>query len=93
MNPAPYSRKQILLCCPDGDLHHIGSLVLQSSVLISKGYRLINASLSIPTSTILQFICDKDPDLIMVSVTLADNIEVAKKLTGKSQRSLIIDYL
>lgn len=82
LNQAPCIRKQILLCCPDGELHHIASLVLQS-VLSSKGYRVINASPSIPTNTILQYIRDKNPDLIMVSVTLVDNIGVAKRLIRK----------
>ena len=82
MNQAPCTRKRIFLCCPDGELHHIASLVLES-VLRSRGYRVINASPSIPTTTILQYIGDKDPDLIMVSVTLPDNIGAAKRLIRK----------
>jgi methylmalonyl-CoA mutase cobalamin-binding subunit len=53
------------------------------SVLRSRGYQVINATPSVPTNTILKYIGDKDPDLIMVSVTLSDNIGAAKRLIRK----------
>lgn len=69
----------IFICCPEGELHHTSALVLES-VLRRRGYRVINASPSSPSGSILHYIDDLKPDLIMVSVTLPDNIGAAKRL-------------
>lgn len=71
--------KQIFLFCPDGELHHMSTLVLES-VLRSRGYHVINASPSIPTGSIMHYIDNNEPDLIMVSVTLPENIGAARRI-------------
>lgn len=69
----------IFICSPEGELHHTSALVLES-VLRRRGYRVINASPSSPSGSILHYLDDLKPDLIMVSVTLPDNIAAAKRL-------------
>lgn len=72
-------KKSIFICCPNGELHQIPALVLES-VLTRKGYRVTNASSSNPSDSILRFIEDNNPYLVMVSVTLPENIGAARRL-------------
>ena len=82
----------VVLCCPDGELHCIPALVLES-VLKSKGYSVINASPSIPAGSIVHYIDDKKPDLVMVSITLPENVGAAKRLVGDISSKLGIPVL
>ena len=44
------------------------------------GYKIINLSPSAPTKSIKKYIEEKKPDLILISITLKDNVSAGKRL-------------
>ncbi len=70
---------KIVICNPHGELHNISCNVIES-VLLEKGFKVYNISPSAPTDSILSYIKDTHPFLILISVTLLDNIGSAKRL-------------
>ncbi|MFL6497252.1 MAG: B12-binding domain-containing protein [Nitrososphaera sp.] len=85
-------REKILLCSPDGELHRLSALVLES-VLIGRGYSILNATPSIPTDSIISFIRNTEPDLIMISITLSDNIKAGERLVNRIRSEFLIPIL
>lgn len=86
------SREKILLCSPEGELHGLSAYVLES-VLESRGYRVFNATPSIPTDSIIAFIKNNEPDLIMISITLSDNIKAGERLVKRIRSEFSIPIL
>ncbi len=86
------NREKILLCSPDGELHSLPGLVLES-VLMSRGYRVLNATPSIPTDSIVNFIRNTEPDLIMISITLPDNIKAGERLVNRIRSAFLTPIL
>jgi MerR family transcriptional regulator, light-induced transcriptional regulator len=83
--------EKILVCCPEGESHCLSASVIES-VLKSRGYRVFNATPSIPTDSIISFINSTffgqaanicEPDLIMISITLPDNIKAGERLVKR----------
>jgi methanogenic corrinoid protein MtbC1 len=50
------------------------------SLLLSKGFKVYNISTSIPSEYIIEYIRDLEPDIIFISITLAENIKPAERL-------------
>ncbi len=75
-------KSNILLCTPDGEIHNIVCNII-GSILLQKGYKVHNISPSVPTESIIKYIKETNPSLIMISVTLKDNIESSKRLIKK----------
>lgn len=75
-------KSDILLCTPDGEIHNIACNII-GSILLQKGYKVHNISPSVPTEYIIKYIKETNPSLIMISVTLKDNIESSKRLIKK----------
>ena len=76
------NKKKVLLCVPVGEEHHLGCDVIET-FLTSKGYKIFNMGTSIPSESILHFIEHNNPDLIMVSITLEDNLKPGQRLIKK----------
>jgi len=91
-NEDKYKKLNIILCTPDGELHNIACNILES-ILLQKGYKVDNISPSIPTESIIKYIKEINPSLIMISVTLADNIGSAKRLIKKINSEFNIPIL
>jgi methanogenic corrinoid protein MtbC1 len=70
---------RIVICTPDGELHNIACNVLES-IFLEKGFNVLNISPSIPTDSVISYIRDSEPSLILVSVTLLDNVKSASRL-------------
>ena len=79
---------KILICTPEGEYHSIGCMVIES-FLISKGHSVSNIAPSVPSDAIIAFADKFNPDLIMISITLGDNIGAATKLINKILESRI----
>lgn len=75
-------KETIILCTPEGEMHNIGINMIES-ILLEKGYRVYNISPSLPAESVLEFVKEKTPSIIMISVTLYDNINSAKRLVRK----------
>ncbi|MDH3658211.1 MAG: cobalamin-dependent protein [Nitrosopumilus sp.] len=76
------NKKKILLCVPVGEEHHLGCDVIET-FLTSKGYKVFNMGTSIPSESVLYFIENDKPDLVMVSITLEDNLKAGQRLIKK----------
>jgi len=79
---------KILICTPEGEYHSLGCMVIES-FLRSKGYSVYNIAPSVPSDSVIVFASKYNPDLIMISMTLADNIGAANKLINKILESRI----
>ena len=73
---------KILICTPEGEYHSLGCMVIES-FLRSRGYFVSNIAPSVPSDAIIAFAGKFNPDLIMISITLGDNIGAANKLINK----------
>ena len=71
--------KKILLCTPEGEMHSLGCMVIES-VLISKGYSVLNIAPSVPSTSVISFANKLEPDLIIISITLTENFHAANRL-------------
>lgn len=69
----------ILLCSPEGEQHNLGCCVIES-VLLARGYKVLNASPSAPSDSIIRYIQNAEFDIILISVTLLENIGSAERL-------------
>ena len=79
---------RILICTPEGEYHSLGCMVIES-FLRSKGYSVSNIAPSVPFDSIIAFANKFEPDLIMISITLADNIGATNKLVNRILASRI----
>ena len=79
---------KILICTPEGEYHSLGCMVIES-FLRSKGYYVYNIAPSVPSDAIIAFAGKFNPDLIMISITLDENIDASKKLINKILESRI----
>jgi MerR family transcriptional regulator, light-induced transcriptional regulator len=71
--------KKILLCTPEGELHSLGCMVIES-FLVSKGYATFNIAPPVPCDSVISFIKKLEPDIIIISVTLSENLRSARRL-------------
>ena len=81
-NATKASRSTIVICSPEGEIHHLATKVLES-VLMHKGYRVHNMSPSAPSDSIIDYVSTSGPSLVMVSVTLPENLKAATRLVDK----------
>ena len=77
--PAQTRKSKILLCTAEGEYHSIGCMVIES-VLKSKGYSVFNIAPSVPSQSVISFIDKYNPDVILISVTLAENTSATIRL-------------
>ena len=73
------NKKKVLICVPVGEEHHLGCDVLETYLSI-KGFKVYNMGTSIPTESILSFIDNNKPDIILISITLEDNLLAGQRL-------------
>lgn len=76
------NKKKILICVPLGEEHHLGCDVLETYLSI-KGFKIFNMRTSMPTESVLSFIDNNKPDVVLVSITLEDNLGAGQRLVKK----------
>jgi methanogenic corrinoid protein MtbC1 len=86
------NKKKILLCVPVGEEHHIGCDVLETYLTI-KGFKVFNIGTSIPSDAIIEFIDMKKPDIVLISITIQDNILAGQRLVKKIRNQSKIPIL
>jgi MerR family transcriptional regulator, light-induced transcriptional regulator len=74
-----HNKGTLFICTPNGEQHNLACNILES-ILLSKGYKIFNASPSLPADSIIDSLSRLLPDAILISVTLEDNIQTAKNL-------------
>ena len=86
-------KKKIMICVPVGEEHHIGCDVLETYLTI-KGFKVYNMGTSIPTESIIEFLNMKKPDVVLISITIQDNVlagqRLAKKIREKSKIPILV---
>ena len=87
------NKKKVMVCVPVGEEHHMGCDVLETYLTI-KGFKVFNMGTSIPTESIMEFINMKKPDIVLISITIQDNIlagqRLAKKIRGQSKIPILV---
>ncbi len=86
------NKRKILVCVPVGEEHHLGCDVLETYLSI-KGFKVYNMGTSMPTESILSFIESNKPDVILISITLEDNIPAGQRLVKKIKEQYNIPIL
>ena len=79
---AKKGKNKILICNPSGEQHNVACNMLES-VLSDKGYNVFNMSPSTPSKDVHKYITDIQPDLVLVSITLPDNLQTGRKLVKR----------
>ena len=78
--------RPIILCTPEGELHSIGCKIIES-LLLEKGYEVHNITSSLPTNSIELYLYNIDPRIIIISVTLGENINSVIRFIGGIRQS------
>ena len=84
--------KSIVLCTPEGELHSIGCKIIES-LLLEKGYEVYNITSPLPTNSIESYLDNTNPGVVLISVTLEENINSAIRLVQEIRRSLQISVI
>jgi len=79
--------RSIILCTPEGELHSIGCKIIES-LLLERGYEIYNITSPLPTNSIESYLYKTNPNLILVSVTLQENIASSIRLVQEIRKSL-----
>ena len=77
--------KTILICTPDGEYHAIPCYMMETYLSLN-GYNIINLAPSAPSNSITNHILNKKPDLILISITLKDNIKSCERLVNNLKK-------
>jgi methanogenic corrinoid protein MtbC1 len=77
--PQTSSQYKAVTCTPEGEQHGLACNIIES-LLLNKGFRVYNISTSVPTDYVIDYIRDLQPDIIFISITLAENIKPAERL-------------
>jgi MerR family transcriptional regulator, light-induced transcriptional regulator len=75
----PSSKYKAVICTPDGELHGLACNMIES-LLLSKGFKVYNISTSIPSDYVIDYIRDSQTDVLLISITLPENIRSAQRL-------------
>ena len=75
----PRARGTVALCTPTGEQHNLATRVLEG-LLANRGYRTLNISASAPMDAIVDYIADRRPDAVLVSLTIPEYLPNARRL-------------
>jgi methanogenic corrinoid protein MtbC1 len=77
----------IFICTPNGEQHNLACNILES-VLLSKGYKVYNASPSLPADSVINALKNFIPNAILISITLTDHLLTTRNLIKKIRTHL-----
>jgi len=86
------NKNKILVCVPMGEEHRLGCDVIET-YLSSKGFIVFNLGTSVPTESILSFIDNNKPDMVLLSITIKDNLKAGQRLVSKIREQFDIPIL
>ena len=76
------NKQKVLLCTPSGEEHSLSCNMIES-FLKSKGFRVFNLAPSAPSESIIEFIRNEKPDVVLISITIEDNVKTGQRLVNK----------
>jgi methanogenic corrinoid protein MtbC1 len=77
-----HKRGTIFICTPNGEQHNLACNIIES-VLLPMGYRVYNASPSLPADSVINSLNNILPDAILISITLREHIQTTRNLVRK----------
>jgi methanogenic corrinoid protein MtbC1 len=78
-HPAPPNGRRVIVACVDGELHDFPARLVADELDVA-GFDVRFLGASVPTDALLSFIAREDPDLVVISATMAfhaDNVRSA----------------
>ena len=84
--------RSVVLSTPEGELHSIGCKIIES-LLLEKGYEVYNITSPLPTNSIESYLDNTNPGVILISVTLEENINSAIRLVYEIRKSFQIPII
>ena len=84
--------KSIVLCTPEGELHNIGCKIIES-LLLEKGYEVYNITSSLPTNSIKSYLNNIKFGLLLISVTLEENLDSVIRFVKEIRNSCNIPII
>ncbi len=84
--------RSVVLSTPEGELHSIGCKIIES-LLLEKGYEVYNITSPLPTNSIESYLDNTNPSVILISVTLEENINSAIRLVYEIRKSFQIPII
>jgi len=84
--------RSVVLSTPEGELHSIGCKIIES-LLLEKGYEVYNITSPLPTNSIESYLDNTNPGVILISVTLEENINSAIRLVNEIRKSFQIPII
>ena len=84
--------RPIILCTPEGELHSIGCKIIES-LLLEKGYEVYNITSALPTNSIESYLNNINPSIVVISVTLKENINSAIRFIQEIRQSFNIPII
>jgi MerR family transcriptional regulator, light-induced transcriptional regulator len=84
--------RSVVLSTPEGELHSIGCKIIES-LLLEKGYEVYNITSPLPTNSIESYLDNTNPGVILISVTLEENINSAIRLVYEIRKSFQISII
>lgn len=73
---------KVMLCVPPGEEHNIGCDVIQAYLSV-RGHTVHNMGAPVPSADIVRFVKARRPDVVMVSVSLDENVAAADRLASR----------
>ncbi|MGI0000031.1 MAG: cobalamin B12-binding domain-containing protein [Nitrososphaeraceae archaeon] len=89
---SPTTDRPIILCTPEGELHSIGCKIIES-LLLEKGYEVYNITSPLPTNSIESYLNNINPSIVIISVTLKENINSAIRFIQEIRQSFNIPII
>ncbi len=80
-------RGTAIVCTPDGERHKFAAEVLRG-LLLNRGFETLDISDSAPTDSIVAFVESRQPDVVLVSVTMTEHLPMAGRLLSAIQRAV-----
>jgi methanogenic corrinoid protein MtbC1 len=84
--------KSIVLCTPEGELHSIGCKIIES-LLLEKGYEVYNITSPLPTNSIKSYLNNIKFGLLLISVTLEENLDSVIRFVKEIRNSCNIPII
>lgn len=78
--------RSIIVCTPEGELHSIGCKIIES-LLLEKGYEVYNITSPLPTNSVQSYLNNTNSVLLMISVTLQENLNSTIRFVQKVRKS------
>ena len=84
--------RSIVLSTPEGELHSIGCKIIES-LLLEKGYEVYNITSPLPTNSIITYLNNIKFGLLLISVTLEENLDSVIKFVKEIRNSCNIPII